>query len=61
MSPSIAPLQEESLAYQENIPVEDLATAAFDSSNMLLSIEPKDGKWLATNLVFQGAVTDAEE
>ena len=40
--------------------VNDLATAAFASKNMLMSVEPKEGMWITTNTVFQGAVSPAE-
>jgi tubulin alpha len=54
--PSIAPLLPVGQAHMERNTVAEMTTSAFDTNNMLVKCEPKNGKYMACSLMYRGDV-----
>jgi len=57
---SYSPILSQEVAYQEKSTVKQITTQAFEPDNMMCKIDPRNGKYMATCLVYRGKVNNSE-
>jgi len=56
LTTSYAPLLSSAVALNERSSVKDITNAAFDAQNMMVKVDPRAGKYIATCLMYRGDV-----
>jgi len=57
---SYSPIHSQEVAFSEKSTVKQITTQAFEPENMMCKIDPRNGKYMATCLVYRGKVNNSE-